>query len=317
MLSPPAVRGVGSPVGAGSYAGAPQSPPAFLGLAPETTPSIQLHVSSDIRSFSPPVAQRQAPEHAPPSFTGNFSGIDAPSAQNTQFNFQTQYALENPPTANACPSYPVWPATSSSPATLNAQNPAAEPAYIIPEQSSHTHRGSLASLVSEDSFPLPSSSGLQDEFVSSSPFFHALASPGASSQIVGHVLPQEGASSAAPKAPVKPRRDGKRKRADNPKDPIATKRHQDQREADEENMEKIVKMVVPPSVGRVAKKKDRLGLGTSQSLCLRQKNEMNVVSCPLFRIVVREPRRFYARFNERSARAHFLAHFTLAARRAH
>ena len=163
---------------------------------------------------------------------------------------------------------------------------------------------------------MPSSSGLQDEFVSSSPFFHALASPGAPSQIVGHVLPQERASSAAPKAPVKPRRDGKRKRADNSKDPIAAKRLRDQREADEENIEKIVRMVVPPSVGRVAKK-DRLGLGTSQSLCLRQKNEMNVVSCPLFRIVVREPRRFYARFNERSARAHFLAHFTLAARRAH
>jgi hypothetical protein len=245
-------------VGTGSYAGVPT--PAILELASETAQSTQL--SSNIRSFSPPVPQRQAPEHAPSSFTGHFSGTDAPSAQNTQFNFQTQYALEDQPTAGACPSHPVWPATSSSPATLNAQNPTAEPTYIIPEQSSHAHRGSLASLVSEDSFPFPSSSGLQDEFVSSSPFFHALASPGAPSQIVGHVPPQEGASLAAPKAPVKPRRDGKRKRADNPKGPIAAKRLRDQREVDEENIEKIVKMVVPPSVGRVAKK-DRLGLGTS------------------------------------------------------
>ena len=260
-------------MGAGSSAGVPQSTLAILGLAPEAAQSIQLHVSSNIRSISSSVPQRQAPEHAPLSFTGNFSGIDAPSAQFTQFNFQTQYALEeNQPTADACPSYPVRPATSPSPATLNAQNPAAESAYIIPEQSSRTDRGSLASLVSEDSFPLPSSSGLQDELVSSAPFFRGLGSPGAPSQIVGHVLPQEGASSAAPKALVKPRRDGKRKRADNPKDPIAAKRHRDQREADEENLKKIVKMVVPPSVGRVAKK-HRLGLGTSRSLCLLQMNK--------------------------------------------
>jgi hypothetical protein len=232
MPSPPAVRGVGIPVGAGSYADAPQSPPAFLRLAPETAQS-------------------------------DFSGIDAASAQNTQFNFQTQYALENQPTAGACPSYPAWPATSSSPATLNAQNPAAEPAYIIPEGSSHTHRGSLASLVSEDSFPFPSSPGSQNEFVSGAPLFHGLASPDTPSQIAGSAHPQQ-PSSSAPGVSRQKRRTGTRKRNPNPKDPKAAQRLQEQRQMDDQDLAFIFERLVPSSVGTVetVAKKDRLHLST-------------------------------------------------------
>ena len=248
-------------MGTGSYAGVPT--PAILELASETAQSTQL--SSNIRSFSPPVPQRQAPEHAPSSFTGHFSCTDAPSAQNTQFNFQTRYALEDQPTAGACPSHPVWPATSSSPATLNAQNPTAEPTYIIPEQSSHAHRGSLASLVSEDSFPFPSSSGSQNEFVSGAPPFHGLASPDTPSQIAGSALPQQRSSSSAPVVSQRKRRTVTRKRNPNPKDPKAAQRLQEQRKTDDEYINSLFETFVPPSEGTLetVAKKARLPLSTS------------------------------------------------------
>ncbi len=264
MPSPPSVQGgVGIPVGAGSYAGAPQSPPAFLGLAPETAQSIQLHVSSNIRSFSPPVPQHQSQEHAPSSLPRPFSVDDTGLALNPQVGPLAQHALEN-----------NWqftqgeyaPFPGSSLAASSGQYHAAQPEYMIPGPSSHTQRGSLASLYSEDSFPSSPSSGLQGVFVSDTTPFLGQASPDTPSQITGNALPQQGTSesSSAPGVSQRKRRTGTRKRNPNPKDPKAAQRLQKQRQTNDQYIDSLFEEFVPSSEGTLetVAKKDRLRLGT-------------------------------------------------------
>ena len=236
MPSPPAVQGgVGIPMGAGSHAGVSQSTPANLGLADETAQWIQL--SSNIHSYSPPVPQHQAPEHATSSLTRHFVVDDTELALNTQVGPLAQHALEN--------NWGIF--SGSSLAASSGQYHAARPEYMTPGPSSHTQRGSLAPLYPEDSFPLSPSSGLRDGFVSSAALSPRLAS-------------------AVAEARGKPRRTaGKRKRAENPTDWRAAQRLRNQREKDDKDIDFLFKLFVPSSAGTVEKvaKKDRLSLSTS------------------------------------------------------
>ena len=82
----------------------------------------------------------------------------------------------------------------------------------IPGMSSHTHLNAVAlapfNAITEDSFPLSSSSGLQDDLISNATLSPPLSAYGARVQIAGHSLPQQGSSSAVPGAPQKKRRTG-------------------------------------------------------------------------------------------------------------
>jgi hypothetical protein len=71
-----------------------------------------------------------------------------------------------------------------------------------------------------------------------------------------------------------PRRPGKGRRAEPPKDPRATNRLLDQRKSDDENIEALCKLFVPPGA-EVKWKKDRLGMSElrSHSLSLRKGGE--------------------------------------------
>jgi hypothetical protein len=254
MPSPPAVHGgVGIPMGAGSHAGVSQSTPANLGLADETAQLIEL--SSNIHSFSPPVPQHQAPEHATSSLTRHFVVDDTELALNTQVGPLAQHALEN--------NWGIF--SGSSLAASSGQYHAARPEYMTPGPSSHTQRDSLASLYSEDSFPPSSSSGLQGVFVSDATPFLGQASPDTPPQIAGNALPQQGTSSSAPGVSQRKRRTGTRKRNPNPKDPKAAERLRKQRKTDDRNIDFIFKKVVPRSEGTLetVDKKDRLNLSTS------------------------------------------------------
>jgi hypothetical protein len=243
MPSPPAVHGgVGIPMGAGSHAGVSQSTPANLGLADETAQWIQL--SSNIHSYSPPVPQHQAPEHAASSLTRHFGEVDALRALNMQVDPLAQHALEN---NGQFTQGEYAPFPGSSLAASSGQYHAARPEYMTPGPSSHTQRGSLAPLYPEDSFPLSPSSGLRDGFVSSAALSPRLAS-------------------AVAEARGKPRRTaGKRKRAENPTDWRAAQRLRNQREKDDKDIDFLFKLFVPSSAGTVEKvaKKDRLSLSTS------------------------------------------------------
>lgn len=148
--------------------------------------------------------------------------------------------------------------TQENQPTLNAY-----PRYMVPARSSHAHRDSVASL---DSLLSRSSPGLQYDLVAASPFpGSVLDDPPA--QIGGCDLPQQDTSSTDPESPQKRRRIGERKRNPNPKDPIAAERLQLQRLNDDVYIEMLYNLFVPKSMGQV-RKKDRLRLSTSQSLCL-------------------------------------------------
>jgi len=248
-MSPVVQRGGGGSVGAGPSTGPRRLTPAVLGLP------------SNTGHLDPSVLQYHVPGFAPSGDKGRFSGVDPLGAQHPLVHILNQHAHENQPTPSAYPSYP-W--SSSPPAIPTAQYQAAVPADMVPGPSSLTHRESVVSLYSEESFQLSSSSGLQGDLDSNATSSPRYASPDAPSH---HTSPQQDTSSAVPRARRGARRSGKRKRAAEPKDPRAAKRLQNQRQSDDEHIEDLYELLVPDSEGEVSKK-DRLGLSTSQSFCL-------------------------------------------------
>ena len=201
----------------------------------------------------PTVSQYQVLGLAPSSAKRRFSMVDTLGAQHAQVDSLTQHVHENQPTPSA---YPSCPATAQYPAAVPA-NMAQKPLFYTPCDSVP-----VASLYSEDSLRLPSSSALQDDLDSNASFSPSHASPDTPSHFTDHTLPQQGTSLAAPEALGKKRRTGKRKRVVMAKDPKAAERLQNQRLSDDEHIEYLYKLFVPDSVGAVPKK-DRLRLSTS------------------------------------------------------
>lgn len=162
---------------------------------------------------------------------------------------------------------PYHECSSSSSATSSAT----EPAHMVPGPSSPMHRGSVASLLTVLSRPSPCSSGLQNDDLNDNDgiasFSPGPALGGAPPGLEGHDLSQQlvGTSSADPEAQQSRRRNGKRKRKDDPQDPFATERLRNRREKDDRCQEELYKLFVPKSRGTVAKK-DRLPLSTSYFL---------------------------------------------------
>jgi hypothetical protein len=70
--------------------------------------------------------------------------------------------------------------------------PGLVPTIPTPRLSSHTHRGSVASIPDVDSPSLPSSPGFHDDFVNNASLHPGPASSAAPSPIAGHALPQQG-----------------------------------------------------------------------------------------------------------------------------
>ena len=252
MSMPPAAQGGGGDsVGAGPSTGPCGLTPAVSGLLSGVARPVQLTMSNTDYS-DPSASQYQIPGLARSGAKRRVSG-DPLDGQHPQVDFLAQRGPENQPTLSAYPTYPKW--SGSSGAIPTVLYPAAVPADILVQYpSSLTHRESIVSLHSEDSFQIPSSSGLQDDLDSNAAFSPRYASPGAPSHSAGHTFSQQGTSSAVPQAPRKARRTGIRKRVAEPKDPRAAKRLQNQRESDELNMEEMYKLFVPASVPKVSKK---------------------------------------------------------------
>jgi hypothetical protein len=244
MSMSPAVQHVeGGPVGAGPSTGPRQLNPAVSGLSPWVAQPIQSTVL-DSGYLDPLVAQHQVLGPAPSRAKRRISEVDRLDAQRTQVGFLNQHALENHPFPDAYTPY-SW--SNSPPTNSTALFPADVPADMMPGPSSLTHRESVVSLHSEKSF-LSSSPSLRDD-------------------LDRNTLPQQGTSSAVPKPLKKKRCTGQRPRVSDPKDPKAALRLQNQRQSDDKDIEFLYKLFVPTSEGDVPKK-DRLGLSTSQSLCL-------------------------------------------------
>jgi len=262
---PPVVqRGGGGSIAAGPFTGPRRLTPAVLRPPSEEAQPVHLIVSSNTGYSVPLVTRYQVPGLAPSSAERRFSEIDTLGAQHAQVDFLHLHALENQPIPDAYASHP-W--SSSPPAIPTAQYPAAVPADMAQWRSVYTHRDFAASVYSEDSLQLPSSSALQVDLDSNATFSPRHVSPNTPSHFADHTLPQQGSSLAVAEALRKKRRAGQRKRFGNPKDQKAAQRLQNQRESDDEHIEYLYKLFVPDSEGKVPKK-DRLRLSTPQSLCL-------------------------------------------------
>jgi len=255
MSTPPAVEGSGGvSVGAGPSTGPRRLTPAVSGLP------------SNTGHFGPSALQYQVPGFAPSGDKRRFSGVDPLGVQHLPVYILNQHAHENQPTPSA---YPLYPWSGSPPAIPTAQNHGAVPADMVPGPSSLTYRKSVVSEspYSEESFQLSPSSGLQGDLDSDATFSPRYASPNSPSHVAGHTSPQQGTSSTVPQALQQARRTGKRKRAEDPKDPKAAKRLQTQRQIDALNLKELRGLFVPESVGAVPKK-DLTSTSTSQSFCL-------------------------------------------------
>lgn len=194
------------------------------------------------------------PSTDPRQFNPAVSGLPSRVAQN-------QHA-QNYPTPDAYTPYP-W--SNSPPTSSIAQFPVDVPAEMMPGPSSLAHHGSVVSMHSEESFQLPSSSGLRDDLDGNATSPSRYASSGTPS-LANPTLPQQGTTSAVPKPLGKKRRPGQRKRDPDPRDPKAAERLRNQRRTDDEHIEDILNLLVPDGE-RDVPKKDRLRLSTSQSLC--------------------------------------------------
>lgn len=263
---PPAVEhGGGGSVSAGLSTG-PRQSPAISGQPSWVAQPVLLAVSNP-NYLDPSLVQHQVLGPAPSSGKKRpRSEVNRLDAQHTvtQVGFLNQHILENGPTLDEYPPY-SW--ANSPPADSTPQYHAAVPANMVPGASSLTHRGSLVSLLSEESCQLSSSSSLQDDLDSAAMPSPRHASLGVPSHYAGHILPQQDTSEAAPEPQQKKRRTGQRKRTANPKYPEAAERLQTQRRSDDEHIEHLYKLFVPSSEGEVPKK-DRLRLSTSHTLCL-------------------------------------------------
>ena len=264
MSMPPGVEhGGGGSVSAGPSTDPRQLSPAISGQPSWVAQPVLLAVSNP-NYLDLSLVQHQVLGPGPSSGKKRRrSEVNRLDAQHTvtQVGFLNHHVPENGPTLDEYPPY-SW--SNSPPANSTTHYHAAVPANMVPGPSSYTHRGSLVSLLSEESCQLSSSSSLQDDLDSGGMPSPRHASLGVPSHPAGHILD---ISEAAPEPHQKKRRTGQRKRMANPKDPKAAERLQIQRHSDDENIEHLYKLFVPSSEGEVPKK-DRLGLSTSQSLCL-------------------------------------------------
>ena len=260
-LTPAALGGGCGPAGAASvsYVGAPK---LILKSPSEPAQSRLLPVSLDTNFLAPPTFPKQVPEPAPWSFTRRSSGADAGHTDNAQNPISTPHAPQNESTPVMAHSpFPEHrPQVGSEPSSTISV--ARFPAWFTdtrPEPSYPTQDDPLAFL------DLPSSSGMQIDLVTATPFA-GRASPGDYSQLEDDAPSQQATPPASPESQPEPQPiTGKRRRLSEPKDPKAAKRLRSQRQGDEENLEALYKLLVPSGAGAV-QKKDRLGISMSSLL---------------------------------------------------
>ena len=263
-LTPAAQGGGCGPADAASvsYAGTPE---LILKSPSEPAQSRLLPVSLDTNFLAPPTFPKQVPEPAPWSFTRHSrhsSGADAGHVDNAQNPNSTPHAPQNQPTPVAAyspfPEHHPQVGSESSSMVSVARFPAGFP-DTRPEPSYPTQYDPFAFL------NLPSSSGMQVDLVTATPFA-GRASPGAYSRLEDDAPSQQATPPASPESQPEPQPiTGKRRRLSEPKDPKAAKRLRSQRQGDEENLDALYKLLVPSAAGAV-QKKDRLGISMSPLL---------------------------------------------------
>ena len=205
----------------------------------------------------------QIEDQNPPQGTSSMA-LESPSKKR-RTGGRKHPALENQPIPSAYPPYPGW--SGASQATSGAQYSAAGPSHTVPGPSSHTHPVAFPPVM--DSFPSPSSSGLQNDLYDNVGIIPLIPesepNDGDLSQTEGYDFSQQSASPAATSNERrKVRRAGKRKRKDDPKDKKGTERLRDQRQTDADNLEKLCEILGAPE----AQKKDLFAICTSQSYYL-------------------------------------------------
>ena len=155
---PPGVEhGGGGSVSAGPSTDPCQLSPAISGQPSWVARPVPLAVSNP-NYLDPSLVQHQVLGPAPSSGKKRRrSEVNRSDAQHTvtQVGFLNQHVLEIEPTLDEYPPY-SW--SYSPPPNSTTQHHAAVPANMVPGPSSLTHRGSLVSLLSEESSQLSSSS---------------------------------------------------------------------------------------------------------------------------------------------------------------
>jgi hypothetical protein len=230
----------------------------------DTTSGSQNNVYNSSQIILGPGASPQIRDQNPPQSSSSMA-LESPRKKR-RTGRRKRPALENQPIPSVYTPYPG--SSGASQATSGAQYSAAGPSHMVPGSSSHTHSVAFPPVV--DSFPSPSSSGLQNDLYGNdgiTPHIPGSPSNGDLSQTEGHDFSQQSASAASPATSSerrKVRRAGKRKRKDDPKDKKGTERLRGQRQTDADNLEKLCGILGAPE----AQKKDIFAICTSQSTCL-------------------------------------------------
>jgi len=178
-----------------------------------------------------------------------------PSAQNA---LMSQYLLEHLPAPATYPPFPEQSSLSLRPSNANRISPGFM--NMLPGPSSHAQRSDILPFSNVTRSSRSSTSPDMQEDMANPMFFQspsAIAS-GAPSHILDHPLPPPATSSMDGHPERALRRAG---RGRPPKDPRATNRLLDQRKSDDENIEALCKLFVPPGA-EVKWKKDRLSMST-------------------------------------------------------
>ncbi len=193
------------------------------------------------------------PDHfpgLPPAISRRHSDADMPSAQNA---LMSQYLFEHLPAPATYPPFPGQSSLSLRPSNANRISP--EFMDMLPGPSPHAHPFSNVTGSSRSS----TSPDMQEDMANPMFFRSPLAiASGAPSHMLDHPLPPPATSSMDGQPERMLRRTG---RGRPPKDPRATNRLLDQRKSDDENIEALCKLFVPPGA-EVKWKKDRLSMST-------------------------------------------------------
>lgn len=209
------------------------------------------------------------PVFPPPDFPRRYNETDMQNAQNTPLSLSS---LGHPPAPTMYPTFSEQPGLSLGHSSAQGFPP--DVADMIPGPPSHAHCGGYIPVMNVDEFPLSSTSSRSQENSAGAVFPGPplTAAPGTPSRIPEHPTLPQAVSSGALNSGRMQRRTEKKKRAEPPKDPRATVRLSDQRKSDDENIEALCKLFVPPAA-EVKWKKDRLGMGAPQCsyfLCRRR-----------------------------------------------
>ena len=229
----------GSPYSDAPHVASPlQGPPS---IPTQTTP-LPIPLADHFSGLTPGISRRH-------------SEADMSSAQNA---LMSQYLLEHIPAPATYPPFPEQSSLSLRPSSANRGSPGFMD--MPPGPSSYTQRGYTIPFSNESRSSRSSTSPDMQEDVAG-PMFNRSSSgiiSGAPSHILDHPIPSPATSSMDGHPERTPRRGG---RGRPPKDPRATNRLLDQRKSDDENIEALCKLFVPPGA-EVKWKKDRLSMST-------------------------------------------------------